>query len=450
MAPALGVQNSCEDIFQGLKSHSDGQIVSPKFFEYLRPFYQSYRTLTLVSNPEDAIHVSKLLMSNHPNQKVLRLPEVTFDLYWTRMTTLEKYNHLVATEVAPTDAFVKGIPLIVDLRQDRSEDITKKLLSQLSAMFPSPESYSVLAVNELQQIVWLHSKNQTMNTQRWFEQDSSIFLDPSERVTKNLVRQIGPNGKEDLPRAIDYLFYEKLNKYFLERLHEEDILNIFPKSDDGTGLYSKFYQLRQNYPFGWWRPLSPKVIEFLDQRNLKGPFQVAVDIYRGQQLSAYIIEHQNDKYYLISKGKKNDLSIWFTKIGQRNPKVDWRDFLSEEARRIVEHREKLAQQRTAEKKELEQTKKTLEDIAEVQRQLYKQLSKYILSHKDETDNAMLFPQPADYFELRRWTRDQIRKKPTQWIYGLSPKAQEVLKNRGLSQIKTIPHLTPGVKPKKGK
>lgn len=401
---------SCEKIFLGkLTSSSSFSISDQEKFQYLKSIYQSHRTLTLVSNEAESIQVSNFLRSIDPTQKILRLPDREYDLYQLRSGKLENYRHLVAHEIFINDAFVNSVSVIIDLRQELNIQIQEDVVGKFK-------------------------KNEQLNS------EITPTVDPSEKLTQYFDQSI-PVGKPYLPDFIDFFFYKKLNQHFLSVLTEEDLYKIFPKRQDDSNFYARFHALRLNYPLGWWLPLSPKVIDFLDRRHLKGSFQEAVDYHRGQQLSAYIIEHQKERYWLPVQNARSPLSDWFHHAQKRD--LDWKSFISKEAGRIVNQREKMARAQNLKREEINKIRKAKSD--EMQKsyiERFKKLSEYIVDHQNEEDVARIFYSSKESFEDRRWAREHIRESPIKFFQSLSFVAQEVLRKRGLDQMKRLPPIKP--------
>ena len=412
MASAIDGQNSCEDIFLGTKNLSNGKISGPKFFEYLRPFYQSYRTLTLVSNPEEAVEILNFLQSLDFNQKILRVPNKNADIYHLRSAPLLQYRHLIAHEIYTNDEFLKMMPVVIDLRDKISVKVNTEVLENMGPATSMGE----------------------------------VRDDSFEQITRQFDQSI-PVGKPYFPEDFDIEFYKKLNEYFLRVLNEENLSKIFPKREDDPLFYARFHALRRNYPLGWWQPLSAKVIEFLEHKHLKGSFQEALDYQRAQQLSEYIIEHQKDQYWLPVQNAGSPLNDWFHHIQRRG--LNWKSLITQQALKVVRQREKLDQSKQVAKAKVRQRK--IETSIEKQKfyqERYKIISEYIVDHQNEEDVARIFPQPQEFFQERRWAREHLRESKKQFFQSLSFEAQEVLRKRGLDQMEHLPAVKPGRKNQK--
>ncbi len=409
---AQGNQDLCENLFPSNQSeliHGSEPILS------LKSFYQSYRTLTLVSNPEDAVEILKFLQSLDFNQKILRVPNKNADIYHLRSAPLLQYRHLIAHEVFTNDEFLKMMPVVIDLRDKMSVKVNTEVLENMEKLGPATSM-------------------------------GEVREDSFEQITRQFDQSI-PVGKPYFPEDIDIVFYNKLNEYFLRVLKEENLSKIFPKREEDPIFYARFHALRRNYPLGWWQPLSAKVIEFLEHKHLKGSFQEALDYQRAQQLSEYIIEHQKDQYWLPVQNAGSPLNDWFHHIQRRG--LNWKSLITQQAWKVVRQREKLDQSKKAAKTKVRQRK--IETSVEKQKfyqERYKILSEYIVDHQNEEDVARIFPQPQEFFQERRWAREHLRESKKQFFQSLSFEAQEVLRKRGLDQMEHLPAVKPGRKNQK--
>jgi hypothetical protein len=401
-------------------------------FEKLSSYYANRFTLTIVTSELMAKVWKKIIEKDQPIGAVVYLPDILLDqdLEVLKTRNLKSYRHLILVNPDEIDFAKTKVNTIIDLRPvyRKSEyesimDIYKNIQEK------HKQHHLVIFVDAENTPQWL--QRQKLEDEK--RSDVSLGIpsiiesnqNSDEMLTLDLPEELRDIGKPYFPKKIDLDLYRQLNDFFLKKMNQTDIDQILPKTTEKKGLYFKLAHLRFSYPLGWWMPLSPKVIRFLDQWHLKGKFQDAVDHFRMKELSTYIVEHQEDPHWVPAVSEKSELRMWFYNYKVRNP--EWWKELQPQASSIAE--KKLDLQMQLEKQEQEMKKQEEEQNAKY----IADLDFYIQTHAQEIDPRFVLPTKEKNPDLKEWL--DLRKKRVStrkiWWKGLSETSIEILVRRHL-------------------
>ena len=403
----------------------------PSVFQKLSSYYENNYTLTIVSSVIMAKAWKKMLEKDLPKRAVVYLPDILLDqnLEVLQSGYLQSYRHLILVNPEDINFVHTKVNTIIDLRPVYLKSDYENVIEIYRSIHPKQDKHLVMFIDTENTPKWFHAGNLKEERSADIPTTAAPILagqkKPEEELSLELPENLRKIGKPYFPQKIDLEFYNQLNQFFLTKLEQTDIYQILPQASEDNGLYSKLVRLKFSYPLGWWMPLSPKVIRFLDQWHLKGKFQDAVDHLRKKELSNYIVQHQNETQWIPPASERSELSMWFHNFKDRHP--EWWKELQPEALPVAQ--KKIMEQLEFEKQKEEKQKHEEEQNAK----FLSLLDLHIQAHAQEVDPRFVLPIKANHPELKAWL--DLRKKRVStrknWWKGLSEKSIEILTQRHL-------------------